>query len=293
MTIQSALKEMRDQFRSAGLETPELDARLLVQAALGITQEQLLLNTNKIIIDSECKKLNEMVRRRLLREPVSRILGTRGFWKSEFKVSQETLDPRADSETLIEAVLKHINKEAPLTILDMGTGTGCLLLSLLQELPQATGVGIDISEDAIRTARQNAEALGLSDRAKFMVTSWSNLVVDKAFDVVISNPPYIAEAEISSLAPEVRQYDPVRALAGGKDGLDCYREIAALLPSLMVNRGQVFLEIGSSQAESVRGILAARGLHVLETTQDLAGHDRCLVASMDPVVSVKEKYVSR
>ncbi len=288
VTVQVALAEMREKFRSAGLDTPELDARLLVQAALKMSHEELFLNNNELISDSKSKTLDKMTQRRLLREPVSRILGTRSFWKSEFKVSRETLDPRADSETLIEAVLKYVSKEESLSILDLGTGTGCLLLSLLQELPQVTGTGIDISEDAVQTARQNAEALGLSGRSKFMTIDWKKMAVDKPFDVVISNPPYIAEAEIPALEPEVRQYDPLRALAGGVDGLDCYRDIAGLLPHLVAKGGYVFLEIGASQTAAVQGILAGQGASVLNTCQDLAGHDRCVVASIEPVVSVKE-----
>ena len=155
-TIHSILADMREQFRSIGLDTPELDARLLVQSILGISYEETLLNSKRLVTDSECERLVSATERRVKREPVSRILGTRPFWKSEFKVSPETLDPRADSETLIEAVLAHCGEEPPSSIIDLGTGTGCLLLSLLQEFPQAAGMGVDISAGAVQTARQNA-----------------------------------------------------------------------------------------------------------------------------------------
>lgn len=277
-TIQSIIADMRAQFRGVGLDTPELDARLLVQGVLGLSQEKLLLNADTAVSAADSKRVEEAMKRRLLREPVSRILGTRSFWRSEFKVTSDTLDPRADSETLVDAVLKHADKNAPLRILDLGTGTGCLLLSLLQELPQATGVGIDISAGAIQTAQQNAEALDLSKRALFITSNWSEMKTGNSFDIVVSNPPYIAEAEIPGLQPEVRQYDPYTALAGGADGLDCYRTIIALLPCLLKKGGKVFFEIGHDQADFVKGMLAAGGFHVLQTVPDIAGHDRCIVA---------------
>jgi len=277
-TIQSVIADMRRQFKSIGLETPELDARLLVQNVLGMRYEELLLNPNRLITDSESEKLTVAAERRILREPVSRILGTRSFWKSDFKVSRETLDPRADSEALIEAALGYLSPEHPLTLLDLGTGTGCLLLSLLQELPQATGVGVDISAGAIQTAQQNAKDLQLSERASFIVSDWSGMTADKPFDVILSNPPYIADADIPKLEPEVRQYDPFRALAGGADGLDCYRSIARLLPKLLTKQGKVFLEIGYGQAGAVKGVLAGEGFSVLQIVPDLAGHSRCVVA---------------
>ena len=278
VTVQSILNYIRDQFRAAQLDTPELDARLLVQGALGVSHENLLLNSSRSISAPEKKLLETMVQRRLQHEPVSRILGMRAFWKSDFKISPATLDPRADSETLIEAVLNNVNKESPLTIIDMGTGTGCLLLSLLQELPQATGDGIDISPEAIEIARQNAESLNLNSRSSFMATSWNKINAVKLYEVVISNPPYISQSEMAGLGPEVGKYDPITALFGGVDGLDCYREIAALMPRLLAPAGMLFLEIGATQAEAVKGILGKSGLVVLQTLSDLAGHDRCLVA---------------
>ena len=278
VSIRSILADMRNAFRAAGLDTPELDARLLVEAALGLDQTDLITKADQEITKTQETALEAMTLRRLQREPVSRILGTRSFWKSDFKISPATLDPRADSETLIEAVLKQADKTAPLRILDLGTGTGCLLLSLLQELPFATGSGIDISAEAIKIARQNAESLDLASRVNFMVISWNEMSEGALFDIVISNPPYITLAEIETLEPEVRVYDPITALSGGADGLDCYRDIAALLPRLLKPDGLVFFEIGATQAESVKGIVGKAGLTMLHTITDLAGHDRCLVA---------------
>jgi release factor glutamine methyltransferase len=245
-----------------------------------MSRESLLLNNSQIITDFQSKKLSGLVRRRLEREPVARILGVRSFWKSEFKVSRETLDPRADSETLVEAVLKNADKKSSPTILDLGTGTGCLLLSLLQEFPQATGMGIDISAGAVQTAQENAENLGLSGRAEFVHTDWGKMEIRLPFDIVVSNPPYISEAEIPHLAPEVSEYDPYRALVGGKDGLECYRIITNMLRSILKRSGKVYFEIGATQAKDVQEILAERGYRVLQTIQDLAGHDRCIVAQL-------------
>ncbi len=277
-TARTTVADMQEQFKSAGLDTPALDARLLAQGMLGITQEDLLLHPDRILSEAENKKLEDAAQRRLRHEPVSRILGQRSFWKSEFKISPDTLDPRPDSETLIEAVLNHVDKNAQLRILDLGTGTGCLLLSLLQELPQAKGTGIDISPGAIEIARQNAENLHLSNRSLFIISNWSKMGNNPLFDIVISNPPYIANAEIPKLAPEVSQYDPYQALAGGADGLDCYRAIVGLLPHLLTKNGKVFFEIGYDQANSVKRILADGKFSVLQTLSDIAGHDRCVIA---------------
>lgn len=282
--LQAILAQMKQQFKAAGLESPELDARLLVQEVTKLKYEELLLNNNRLMNDFECNTLAKMAHRRLQREPVSRIVKKRCFWKSEFKISPETLDPRADSETLIETVLKYTHKD-PITILDLGTGTGCLLLSLLQELPQAMGIGVDISAEAIQTAQHNALNLHLCARASFVTADWAAMVIDKPFNIVISNPPYIPDADIPGLEPEVSRYDPYRALAGGRDGLDCYRTIIKGLPRFLAKQGKVFLEIGYDQAESVKGMLAGHGFNVLQVAQDLAGRNRCIVAegaNLDP-----------
>ncbi|MBU6475154.1 MAG: peptide chain release factor N(5)-glutamine methyltransferase [Alphaproteobacteria bacterium] len=277
-TVRDVLLDVQDRFCAADLDTPELDARLLLQAATGLRHEDLILEAALSVTDEERGRLEAMVARRLKHEPVSRILGSRAFWNADFRVTPDTLDPRADSETLVEGVLGLADKTRPLTILDLGTGTGCLLLSLLQELPLATGLGIDISAGAVEAARGNAESLGLTSRSYFMKIDWKKLTPLTLHDIVISNPPYITAAEMEALAPEVREYDPIAALSGGADGLDCYREIAALLPRALAPHGLLILEIGAAQAESVKGILGRGGLAVLQTLTDLAGQDRCIIA---------------
>ncbi len=268
-----------DKLVAANIENPETDIRLLVQHALQISHAKFVSSLNHVLSDAEVKTLDAMIARRAAREPVSRIIGTRGFWKSEFKLSPQTLDPRPDSETLIEAALKY-SETPPATILDLGTGTGCLLLSLLQEYPKATGLGIDISDEAAATARENAAALKLDARASFIAIDWNDWQASTPFDLVISNPPYIAPDEIAGLEPEVTKYDPMTALVGGDDGLECYRSIAALLPRALKKGGLVVLEIGHAQAEAVKSILALSDIAVIQTLTDLGGSDRAVVARM-------------
>lgn len=277
--FQNYMEEKSKLLVESGIENPETDIRLLMQHALGLSHAKFVSSLNRVLTDAEVKTLDGMIARRAQREPVSRIIGTRGFWKSEFKLSPQTLDPRPDSETLIEAALKY-SDVPPATILDLGTGTGCLLLSLLQEYPKATGLGIDISEEAAATARENAVALNLADRASFLAADWNDWQASAPFDLVISNPPYIAPDEMAGLEPEVTQYDPVTALVGGDDGLECYRSIAALLPRALKKGGLVVLEIGHMQAEAVKSILALSDIAVIQTLTDLGGSNRAVVARM-------------
>lgn len=279
VTIRDFVADAKPRLEAAGVENPALDLRLLAQHVTGLSHAELIMNLNRMLTEAEVKHLDAAVVRRAAREPVSRIIGRRGFWKSEFKVTPQTLDPRPDSETLIEAALKYADPP-PSTVLDLGTGTGCLLLSLLQEWPKARGMGLDISKEAVATARENAAALGLSSRAEFLESSWEDFRPSESFDAVISNPPYIAQGEIATLAPEVSRYDPPAALAGGEDGLDCYRAIASLLPRFLKKGGWAFFETGHDQGEAVKSLLAESGLTVLEIIPDLTGNARAVVARM-------------
>lgn len=279
ISISKFMAEAGGKLAIANIENPETDIRLLMQHALGISHAKFVSSLNRVLTDAEVKTLDGMIARRAEREPVSRIIGSRGFWKSEFKITPQTLDPRPDSETLIEAALKY-SDTPPETILDLGTGSGCLLLSLLQEYPKARGLGLDISEEAAATARENAAALKLDTRAEFIAADWNEWQASAPFDLVISNPPYIAPEEIAALEPEVTQYDPMTALVGGDDGLECYRSIAALLPRAAKKGGLVVLEIGHAQGEAVKSILALSGIAVIQTLTDLGGSDRAVVARM-------------
>lgn len=279
MTLAGAARAAQQALNAAGVEDAGRDARLLTAAAAGVSTAEIIGRPEQILSVEAQARLRQMVERRSAREPVSRILGEREFYGRRFALSGATLDPRPDSETLIGAALELAAdegwSEAPIRILDIGTGTGCLLLTLLAELPKATGLGTDISEAALATARQNAQALGLADRATFARHDMLDGVAGP-FDLVISNPPYIASGDIPALAPEVHQYDPLAALDGGPDGLDFYRRIAHGLGAVL--RGWVVLEVGMGQADAVALLLRqafVKTRHAeLRRYDDLGGHIR-------------------
>lgn len=265
----------KDILRQGRIESADIDARLLIQNALNLTQEDFYLKADHPLTDIDIENLDVLIKRRLQHEPVSRIIGRRGFWKSEFKISPATLDPRPDSETLIETVLEYVPPAE--SILDLGTGSGCLLLSLLQEWPIAHGVGIDISSAAINIARENAEELQLRERASFFTVNWNNFLPEHKFDVVISNPPYITSGEIPGLEPEVRLYDPKTALDGGTFGLEAYCAIIDNLRRFVHQDSWIFFEIGSKQAAEVAEQLENADFRVLDVRRDLGGLDRVIV----------------
>lgn len=277
ITLKSAWQGLVGIFKDAKLKTPLADARLLVQHALNISHEDLLMNGDRPVTTDEQAQLADYAKRRLSHEPVARIIGRRAFWKSDFIVTPAVLDPRADSEILVEAALHHVHPQ-PARVLDLGTGTGCLLLSLLLEWKDATGVGLDISAAAAAVATQNRDALGLQARAEIVATDWAAYQPDALFDVVVSNPPYIAHEEAADLAPDVRDFDPPEALFAGDHGLAAYKSILEHLPRLLRGGGWLFLEIGYTQERPVRHLLEEAGLSVVEARQDLGGHPRILVA---------------
>lgn len=281
LTRDHACRMLGWRLKQAGIESPELDARLLVQAAAGCDEIEMIREPGKMLSAADVGRLAVYEARRLAHEPVSRILRRREFWGLTFAVTPATLDPRPDSETLIEAALDLLPAASAPMILDLGTGTGCLLIALLHERPEAHGVGIDISTEALAVAARNAEALGVGQRAAFRQADFRQADgVGERFDFVISNPPYIAAAEIEGLAKEVRDHDPRLALDGGADGLDAYRAIAALLPHLLKPEGHAVIELGDGQADAVRKIFEHRGLDVPRIAPDIAGHSRALVARL-------------
>lgn len=283
-TIKSVYRLAVSQLRTAGVSTPELDARILLQHAIGARREDFsTISEAELSADSQ-HKLTAMIQRRIAREPVSRIIGTREFWGLEFLLSPATLDPRPDSETVVEAAISVARRQSlvvsnrPFRILDLGTGTGCLLLSILHGIPNATGLGIDISPKAVETAHENAKQLGLADRAEFAVENWIEGITER-FDLVISNPPYIPHAEIKTLEPEVAKFEPLAALDGGEDGLEAYRIIAAGLHKVLKPSGKVVLEVGYGQAQSVSAIMQSHGLRLLGVQKDLGGVERTVIIS--------------
>ena len=229
--------------------------------------------------ETEVAKLAEFERRRFAGEPESRILGEREFWGLTFAVTAATLDPRPDSETLIETALTLLRNVSAPRILDLGTGTGCLLLALLHERADATGMGVDLSPEALGVASANAARLGLAPRASFHAGNWTERL-DEKFDLVISNPPYIRHDDIAMLEVEVREHDPMLALDGGADGLDAYRALARLLPDFLTQAGHAVIELGAGQADEVTSLFEMAGSSVLRVVPDLGNVPRALVATL-------------
>ncbi|MGE0735570.1 MAG: peptide chain release factor N(5)-glutamine methyltransferase [Alphaproteobacteria bacterium] len=276
-TLATVFDAAAKALQRAGIEQPRLDARLLIAHALDAPPQEILLRPERKLTQAEHAAIATAIARRLAHEPVARIIGRREFWSLNFAVTEATLIPRPDSETLVEAVLAQIaDRAAPLRLLDIGTGTGCLLLALLSELPNATGVGTDILPAAVETARSNAKILGTDGRAAFVATHWTDGIAGR-FDVIVSNPPYIPRAEIDGLAPEVARFDPRAALDGGPDGLDAYRALAERIPALLANNGFAAVEIGAGQEIDVAGIFERSGMLVVRQAVDLSDRIRCLV----------------
>jgi release factor glutamine methyltransferase len=277
-TVATVLAAATARLAEAGLEQPRFEARVLLAAALATDAAAILFYPERALDPIEAERFADLVRRRAAREPTARLLGRREFWSLEFKLSPETLVPRPDSETLIEAALGAIgNRKAPLRLLDLGTGTGCLLLALLSELPAASGVGVDIAPGAVETARDNAAALGLAGRASFFVGSWADAIV-QGFDVILANPPYIGSGAIAGLAAEVALHEPRRALDGGADGLDFYRALAPEAARLLNEAGIALFEIGAGQALEIAELMKEAGLDIDKVCHDLAGVERCIMA---------------
>lgn len=261
------------------IESASLDARILLEYVLDVTREQMLLVMDKLLTQEQEVHYLDLIRQRAERRPVAQLIGQREFWGLEFNVSEATLDPRPDSETLIEALLeRQPDREAPLNILDLGTGTGCLMLSLLSEYKNARGTAVDISPDALAVAKENAQCLGLEGRATFIESNW-DAQVDGQFDIIISNPPYIPSGVISTLLPEVYKYEPHLALDGGEDGMDCYRAIVPRLAILLAVGGVAAFEIGIGQLRALESIVEESGLIVAGIRKDIGGIPRCVLVT--------------
>ena len=264
-------------FKSVNIDTAYLDARLLLCAATGLSELALITQPERKLSLYEAKSLSEMVLRRMASEPVSQILGYKEFWSLKFEVTSDVLTPRPDSETVIEAIMKHIKKPTdPLRVLDLGTGSGCLLLALLSECPNAEGVGVDIEKSAALLAQRNAERLSLNHRSAFVVSDWGESV-DSKFDIIISNPPYISTSQVNNLSPEVALYEPRCALDGGLDGLDSYRTLFPFTKSALVSGGLAFFEISYDQQEVIKTLAKAYGLGFLGFQSDIAGIARVAI----------------
>jgi release factor glutamine methyltransferase len=279
-TLGEALRAAEQTLTAASIDNPGLDARVLVAHVLKLDRAQLLSRSKDPITSDERQAVDAIISRRAAHEPVSRILGSKEFWSLDFSINEATLVPRPESETLVEMALAALpDKFKPSRILDLGTGSGCLLLALLHELPKATGLGIDKAERAVEQARENADALDLTERARFRENDWVS-GIDERFDLIVSNPPYIAAGEIAALMPEVRDHDPHLALVGGADGLDVYRFLLPRLPALLNPDGIAIVEIGEGQARAVQDLFRAAGFGDVATQRDLSGTERCIAASL-------------
>jgi release factor glutamine methyltransferase len=278
-TVGDALGVVAKRLAAAGIAESRREARLLVALALGVEPGVVLGYPERPIDAAAQARLAALTARRAAREPYARLAGRRQFWSLDLEISPDTLDPRPDSETLVEAALALLPDRAmPLRILDFGTGSGCLLLALLSELPNAVGIGIDILPGAIAIARRNAAALGVAERALFAVGSWGETIFWQA-DVIVANPPYIPSSEIETLAPEVAHHEPRCALDGGADGLAAYRQLAGATRDLLAPGGIALFEVGAGRHRAAAMLLSQSGLGLRSVKYDLSGVIRCIVVA--------------
>ncbi|HXZ21468.1 MAG TPA: peptide chain release factor N(5)-glutamine methyltransferase [Pseudolabrys sp.] len=284
-SVSEALHLVAQAFRSAGLGEADVDARVIVGHALHLDRARLIARSDRILEAREITVISALAARRLRREPVSRILGQKEFWSLTLTITPDVLVPRPETETVVEAALDFIERNGlrmeKVRVLDIGTGSGALLLALLSELPNAKGTGTDVSTAALKVARGNAARCEFESRCNFIASDIA-AGVRGPFDLIVSNPPYIANEEIASLAPEVRDYDPMIALDGGNDGLVAYRAIAAQVKQLLAPGGRLFVEIGAHQEAAVHTVFINAGLTVGIARKDLAGIPRVLGAGFAP-----------
>lgn len=274
-TLNALYLKTRDQLRKGGVESPDLAARLLVRAVLDVSDIDLIASPGMEVSREQEERAGDYTKRRLAGEPVSRIFGEREFRSLPFTVTPAVLDPRADTETLVEAALNRFARRAPAAILDLGTGSGCIAISLLKEWPAAKGTGVDISPDALAVAAGNARRHGVLERLTLLEGDWF-APVQGVFDLIVANPPYISSGEIESLAPEVKNHDPILALDGGNDGVRAYKKILENVKNHLDPQGRCFFEIGAGQADDVARLAEDAGLVVKESYKDLAGIVRVL-----------------
>ncbi|MBS0385881.1 MAG: peptide chain release factor N(5)-glutamine methyltransferase [Proteobacteria bacterium] len=275
-TLVSVWQAARDRLIAAGVDSPVLDARLLLEAGAGVARLDIVTDPRRLLSAEQAAAVHALVDRRVAREPVSHIVGKKAFWTLDLNVSRAVLTPRPETEFLVEEALKALAPTSPARILDLGVGSGAVLLAVLAERDLASGIGLDISADALDVARGNAETLNLGNRAEFRLGDWSTLFAEQ-FDLVVSNPPYVPSADIDNLAPEVSKHEPRIALDGGPDGLDAYRAIVARLHDWVKPRGSFAFEVGKGQAAIVEALVTAAGYEVLAASVDFAGVPRVVV----------------
>ncbi len=272
-TLVSLWTDARRRLEAAGVDSPVIDARLLLEAGAGVGRVDIVTDPRRPVSAAQAAAVEVLLRRREAREPIGHILGHKGFWTLDFTVNADVLSPRPETELLVEVAMETLPKGWPARVLDLGVGSGAILLSVLSERPESTGIGVDASEAALAVARGNAERLKLADRAELRQGDWAD-GIEGQFDLILSNPPYIPSADIDGLAPEVAKWEPRLALDGGPDGLAPYRRIIADLPRLLSPIGAFAFEVGRGQAEAVQALAEAQGLTTSTPRLDLAGIPR-------------------
>lgn len=279
LTLVKAWAQARQRLEAAGVDSPVIDARLMLQAAAEATRTDIIADPHRLLAPEQVQRLEGFLARRERREPVSHILGRKGFWTIELRVTADVLTPRPETEVIVDFALKSLDETVPFHMLDLGVGSGAILLAVLSERPLATGVGLDLSPAALEIARENAALLQLQDRVVLAESDWADGQPDAGFDLVVSNPPYIAREVIADLDPEVRDHEPHLALDGGPDGLDAYRILAPEVLRVLKPGGSFALEIGWDQSAAVEGLMRDAGGQGVRTLKDLSDKPRVVIGA--------------
>ncbi|MDR6623993.1 peptide chain release factor N(5)-glutamine methyltransferase [Caulobacter segnis] len=282
-TLVKAWTAAKDRLKDAGIDQPSIDARLMLEVAAGVTRTEIVTDPYRELTAEQAAMLDEFLARRARREPVSHIIGRKGFWKILLQVNKNVLTPRPETEVIVDEVLKAFPEAMPFSMLDLGVGSGTILLAVLAERPAAKGLGVDASSEALAVARDNAANLDLNNRAALMHGDWTAGLADASFDLVVSNPPYIPSAVIETLEPEVRDHEPRLALDGGEDGLEAYRLLAPEILRVLKPGGMFAVEIGYDQSKAVEALFKAAGAQGVRTVKDLSTHDRVVTGVKNPL----------
>jgi release factor glutamine methyltransferase len=282
-TLVKAWTAAKDRLKDAGIDQPSIDARLMLEVAAGVTRTEIVTDPYRELTAEQAAMLDEFLTRRARREPVSHIIGRKGFWKILLQVNKNVLTPRPETEVIVDEVLKAFPEAMPFSMLDLGVGSGTILLAVLAERPAAKGLGVDASSEALAVARDNAANLDLNNRATFLHGDWTAGLADASFDLVVSNPPYIPSAVIETLEPEVRDHEPRLALDGGEDGLEAYRLLAPEILRVLKPGGMFAVEIGHDQSKAVESLFNAAGAQQVRTTKDLSTYDRVVTGVKNPL----------
>ena len=283
LTLVKAWTAAKDRLKEAGVDQPSIDARLMLEVAAGVTRTEIVTDPYRELSAEQVATLDEYLSRRARREPVSHIIGRKGFWKILLQVNKDVLTPRPETEVNVDEVLKAFPENMAFSMLDLGVGSGTILLAVLAERPAAKGLGVDASSEALAVARDNAANLDLNNRAALLHGDWTAGLADESFDLVVSNPPYIPTAVIDTLEPEVRDHEPRLALDGGPDGLDAYRLLAPEILRVLKPGGMFAVEIGYDQSRDVEALFNQAGARQVRTVKDLSTHDRVVTGVKNPL----------